>query len=184
MAVAKRLLVPLQRLLEQWPCLLQLAHVLQQPAQFVDQRRRPPLGRRQPTQRLPRLSDQRLTQQADDQRVALDEAHALLKLVQNALGIFRVAARGGAHVHLGQAHLDRAEFVDERRFEGGLLRRGHHHIELRTALLRVVDLRDAVGALERCRRVPRLHQQHRVPDGADASPSRARSVLTLVCRIT
>eukprot|EP00964_Phaeocystis_antarctica_P057659 scaffold34140_cov62-Phaeocystis_antarctica.AAC.3 len=58
--------------------------------------------------------------------------------------------------------------MDEHPFIGSLLRRGHHHIELRAALLRVVDLRDAVGALERCGRVPRLHQQHRVPDGADA----------------
>ena len=32
----------------------------------------------------------------------------------------------------------------------------------------MVDLRDAVRAPERCRRVPRLHQQHRVADGADA----------------
>jgi hypothetical protein len=48
-----------------------------------------------------------------------------------------------AHVHLGKARLDRAEVIDERRFEGGLLaavRRGHHHIGLRAALLRVVDL--------------------------------------------
>eukprot|EP00964_Phaeocystis_antarctica_P073186 scaffold44884_cov60-Phaeocystis_antarctica.AAC.2 len=73
-----------------------------------------------------------------------------------------------AHVHLGQARLDRVEVFDERHFERGLLRRGHHHVELRAALLRVVDLLDAVGALERCGRVPRLHQQHRVPDGADA----------------
>eukprot|EP00964_Phaeocystis_antarctica_P028398 scaffold16014_cov62-Phaeocystis_antarctica.AAC.3 len=33
--------------------------------------------------------------------------------------------------------------------------------------LRVIDLLDAVGALE-FGRVPRLHQQHRVPEGADA----------------
>eukprot|EP00964_Phaeocystis_antarctica_P163605 scaffold140063_cov127-Phaeocystis_antarctica.AAC.1 len=66
------------------------------------------------------------------------------------------------------ARLDRKEVFDERLFECGLLRRGHHHVELRAALLRVVDLRDAVGALERCGRVPRLHQQHRVPDGTDA----------------
>eukprot|EP00964_Phaeocystis_antarctica_P070293 scaffold42781_cov68-Phaeocystis_antarctica.AAC.4 len=89
-------------------------------------------------------------------------------MTSNALGILGVAALGGAHVHLGQARLDREEVTDERHFERGLLRRGHHHVELRTALLRVVDLLDAVGALERGGRVPRLHQQHRVPDGADA----------------
>eukprot|EP00964_Phaeocystis_antarctica_P020324 scaffold11228_cov65-Phaeocystis_antarctica.AAC.6 len=167
-AVAQRLPAPLQVLLEQRLRLLQLAHVLQQRAQAGEQQRRPPLGCRQPCQRRPRLSDQRLAQQADDKRVALDEAHALLQLVQNGLGILFIAALGGAYVHLGQARLDRAKVVDERHFERGLLRRAHHHIELRAALLRVVDLRDAVGALERCGRVPRLHQQHRVPDGADA----------------
>eukprot|EP00964_Phaeocystis_antarctica_P025965 scaffold14612_cov63-Phaeocystis_antarctica.AAC.3 len=168
MAVAQRLPLRLQRLLVQRPCLLQLAHVLQQPAQLVDQPRRPPLGLRQPRQRRPRLRDQRLAQQADDQRVARDEAHALLQLAQNGLGFLGLEACGGAHVHLGQARLDRVEVMDECRFEGGLLRRGHRHVELRAALLRVVDLLDAVGALERGRRVPRLHQQHRVPDGADA----------------
>eukprot|EP00964_Phaeocystis_antarctica_P033844 scaffold19200_cov60-Phaeocystis_antarctica.AAC.4 len=152
-AVAQRLPAHLQRLLEQRPRLLQLAHLIQQQAQ-------PPQ----------RLSDQRLAQQAADQRVALDEAHALLQFVQNGLGILGVAALGFAHVHLGQARQDRLEVRAEaqRRFEGGLLRRGHHHIELRAALLCVVDLLDAVGALERCGRVPRLHQQHRVPDGAYA----------------
>eukprot|EP00964_Phaeocystis_antarctica_P020320 scaffold11228_cov65-Phaeocystis_antarctica.AAC.2 len=64
--------------------------------------------------------------------------------------------------------MDRVRVIDERLIERGLLRRGHHHVELRAALLRVVDLLDAVGALERCGRVPRLQQQHRVPDGADA----------------
>eukprot|EP00964_Phaeocystis_antarctica_P016377 scaffold9052_cov57-Phaeocystis_antarctica.AAC.1 len=150
------------------PRLLQPAHVLQQGAQLVEQRRRPPLGRRQPRQRRPRLSHQRLAQQADDQRVARDEAHALLQLVQNGLGILGLHTLSGAHVHLGQAHLDRVEVRDERRIERGLLRRSHHHVELRVARLRVVDLLDAVGALERCGRVPRLQQQHRVPDGAHA----------------
>eukprot|EP00964_Phaeocystis_antarctica_P165084 scaffold144416_cov136-Phaeocystis_antarctica.AAC.1 len=75
MEVAQRLPFRLQRLLVQWPRLLQLAHGLQQPAQVVDQHRRPPLGRRQPPQRRPPLSDQRLAQQADDLRVARDEAH-------------------------------------------------------------------------------------------------------------
>eukprot|EP00964_Phaeocystis_antarctica_P010032 scaffold5478_cov63-Phaeocystis_antarctica.AAC.8 len=167
-AVAQRLPARLHVLLEQRPRLLQLAHVLQQQAQVAEQHRRPPLGRRQAPQRRPRLSDQRLAQQADDLRVTRDEAHVLLQLVQNGLGILEVAACGGAHVHLGQAHLDRVEVTDERHFERGLLRRGHHHIELRAALLRVVDLLDAVGALERCGRVPRLHQQHSVPDSTDA----------------
>eukprot|EP00964_Phaeocystis_antarctica_P066563 scaffold40240_cov54-Phaeocystis_antarctica.AAC.2 len=89
-------------------------------------------------------------------------------MTSDGLGFLGLEARGGAHVHLGQASLDRVEVRDERRFERGLLRRGHHHVELCAALLRVVDLRDAVGALERCGRVPWLHQQHRVPDGADA----------------
>ena len=40
--------------------------------------------------------------------------------------------------YLGQARLDRVEAaVDKRLFERGLLRRGHHHVELRAALLRV-----------------------------------------------
>eukprot|EP00964_Phaeocystis_antarctica_P061039 scaffold36449_cov56-Phaeocystis_antarctica.AAC.1 len=106
-AVAQRLPPRLQRLLVQRPRLLQLAHVHQQRAQVAEQHRRPPLGRRQPRQRRPCLSDQRLAQQADDLRVARDEAHALLQLVQNGLGILSVAALGGAHVHLGQARPDR-----------------------------------------------------------------------------
>eukprot|EP00964_Phaeocystis_antarctica_P077830 scaffold48360_cov60-Phaeocystis_antarctica.AAC.2 len=167
-AVSQRLPARLQILLAQRPRLLQLAHGPQQAAQVVDQRRRPPLGRRQPSQRRPRLSDQRLAQQADDLLVALDEAHALLQLIQNGLGVFGLHALSGAHVHLGQARLDRAEVIDERRIERGLLRRGHHHVELGAARLRVVDLLDAVGALERCGRVPRLQQQHRAPDGAHA----------------
>eukprot|EP00964_Phaeocystis_antarctica_P078137 scaffold48591_cov51-Phaeocystis_antarctica.AAC.1 len=174
-AVSQRLPTRLQHLLIQRPRLLQLARVLQQPAQAGEQHRRPPLGHRQPRQHLPRLSDQRLAQQADDLRVARDEAHALLQLVQNGLGILGVAALGGAHVHLGQAGLDRVEVIDECHFERDLLRKRHHHVELRAALLRVVDLLDAVGALERCGlhqhgsiSSPRLHQQHRVPDGADA----------------
>eukprot|EP00964_Phaeocystis_antarctica_P140056 scaffold104844_cov54-Phaeocystis_antarctica.AAC.1 len=173
-AVAQRLPPRLQRLLEQRPRLLQLARLPQHPAQGVliaepdELRRLHPLGRRQPPQRRPRLSDQRLAQQADDQRVARDEAHALLQLIQNGLVFLGVVACGGAHVHLGQARLDRKEVFDEHPFIGSLLRRGHHHVELRAALLRVVDLLDAVGALERGGRVPRLHQQHRVPYGADA----------------
>eukprot|EP00964_Phaeocystis_antarctica_P037406 scaffold21360_cov65-Phaeocystis_antarctica.AAC.5 len=66
-AVAQRLpprLEPL--LLIQLPRLLQLAHVLQQPAQVVEQRTPPPLSRRQPPQRRPPLSDQGLAQQADN----------------------------------------------------------------------------------------------------------------------
>ena len=41
--------------------------------QVAEQLRRPPFGRRQPRQRRLRLSNQRLAQQADDQRVARDE---------------------------------------------------------------------------------------------------------------
>eukprot|EP00964_Phaeocystis_antarctica_P064574 scaffold38856_cov60-Phaeocystis_antarctica.AAC.2 len=167
------------------PRLFQLAHAHQQTAQVAEQRRRPPVGRRQPPQRRPPLSDQRLAQQAGDQRVARDEAqYALLQLVQNGLGILGVAALGGAHVHLGQAHLDRVEVFDERRFERGLLRRGHHHVELRAALLRVVDLLDAVGALERCGRnddhVTRYTRSvDRVPDGADAVAEQRQVLLGL-----
>eukprot|EP00964_Phaeocystis_antarctica_P004414 scaffold2390_cov57-Phaeocystis_antarctica.AAC.4 len=168
-AGAQRLPARLHKLLVQQLRLLQLAHCLQQHAQRVDQLRRPPLGRRQPLQRRPPLSDQRLAQQADDQRVALDQTHALLQLDQNNLGVFGLEALGGAHVHLGQARQDRVEVrVDERLIERGLLGRGHHHVELRAARLRVVDLLDAVGALERGGGVPRLQQQHRVPNGAHA----------------
>ena len=49
------------------------------------------LSRRQPPQRRPPLSDQGLAQQADDQCVALVEAHALLQLVQN-VGLVRSIA--------------------------------------------------------------------------------------------
>eukprot|EP00964_Phaeocystis_antarctica_P059500 scaffold35324_cov58-Phaeocystis_antarctica.AAC.5 len=139
-----------------------------QQAHAADQHGRPPLGRRQPRQRRPPLSDEPLAQQADDQRVALDEAHALLQLVHNGLGVSGIAACGTAHVHLGQAHLDRAEVIDERHFERKLLRRGHHKVELRAALHCVIDLLDAVDARERCGRVPRIHQHYRVPNGTDA----------------
>eukprot|EP00964_Phaeocystis_antarctica_P161479 scaffold133389_cov70-Phaeocystis_antarctica.AAC.1 len=155
-----------------------------QQAQVAEQRRRPPLGRWQPCQRRPRLSDQRLAHQADDHRVALVEAHALLQLVKDVSLIMSIAAvrlpigeprpreqlgrcSHLPHVHLGQARYDRVKVLDERHFKRGLLRRRHHQIELRAAHLRVVDLLDAVGALERCGIVPRLQQHHRVPDGAD-----------------
>eukprot|EP00964_Phaeocystis_antarctica_P078757 scaffold48999_cov58-Phaeocystis_antarctica.AAC.3 len=72
------------------------------------------------------------------------------------------------HVHPRHARLDRVKVLAERRFECLLLLRAHHHVERCAARLRVVDLLDAVGPLERQRVVPRLHQQHRVPDGADA----------------
>eukprot|EP00964_Phaeocystis_antarctica_P036709 scaffold20955_cov66-Phaeocystis_antarctica.AAC.2 len=109
------------------------------------------------------MSNHRLAQP----RVALYKAHALLQLIQNALGFLGAAACCVAHVHLDQARPNRGKVRNERRFERGLLRRGHHHVELRAALLRVVDLLDAVGPLERCGRVPRIHQHHRVPDGTD-----------------
>eukprot|EP00964_Phaeocystis_antarctica_P029189 scaffold16449_cov38-Phaeocystis_antarctica.AAC.3 len=93
-AVAQRLPPPLQRLLVQRPRLLQLAHHLQQPAHAEEQLRLPfrPLSRRQPPQRRPPLSDQGLAQQADDQCVALVEAHALLQLVQNVGLVLSIAA--------------------------------------------------------------------------------------------
>ena len=169
-AVAQRVNLRPQLLLEQRPRLLQLAHALQQHGQAGNQYRvrRPPLGHRQPRQRHPRLIGLRLAQQADDQRVAREDAHAQLHLIQDGLSNLGAEARGGAHVHLVQARLDRVEVIEERRFERRLLRRGHHRVELRAALMRVVDLLDAVGALERVGLVPRIHQQHRVPDGADA----------------
>eukprot|EP00964_Phaeocystis_antarctica_P133071 scaffold97252_cov64-Phaeocystis_antarctica.AAC.3 len=86
------LLSEANRLLEQWPRLLKLAHVLQQPPQVVDQHGRPPLGCWQSPQCLPRLSDQRLAQQADDQRVALGEAHVLLQLAHDARLVNHAAA--------------------------------------------------------------------------------------------
>eukprot|EP00964_Phaeocystis_antarctica_P105280 scaffold70325_cov66-Phaeocystis_antarctica.AAC.2 len=52
--------------------------------------------------------------------------------------------------------------------EGFLLCRTHDHVELRSAGLHV----SLIGALERLGRVPRLHQQHRVPEGADAVAER------------
>eukprot|EP00964_Phaeocystis_antarctica_P128883 scaffold92704_cov59-Phaeocystis_antarctica.AAC.2 len=72
------------------------------------------------------------------------------------------------HVHPRHPCPYRIEVLDERHFERSLLLRTHHHVERCAARLRVVDLLDAVGALERQRVVPRLHQQHRAPDGADA----------------
>eukprot|EP00964_Phaeocystis_antarctica_P067185 scaffold40657_cov54-Phaeocystis_antarctica.AAC.5 len=48
------------------------------------------------------------------------------------------------------------------------------------ARLRVVDLLDAVGALQGLRIVPRLHQQHRVPDGADAVAEEDQIILDVV----
>eukprot|EP00964_Phaeocystis_antarctica_P037408 scaffold21360_cov65-Phaeocystis_antarctica.AAC.7 len=58
--------------------------------------------------------------------------------------------------------------VHQRPLKGLLLLCAHHHVERRAADLGVVDLLDAVGALERLRLVPRLQQQHCVPDGTDA----------------
>eukprot|EP00964_Phaeocystis_antarctica_P020779 scaffold11500_cov44-Phaeocystis_antarctica.AAC.3 len=79
------------------------------------------------------------------------------------------------HVHPRQPLLDRVEvdvagapMCHQRPLEGLLLRRAHHHVERCAADLGVVDLLDAVGALERLGVVPRLQQQHRVPDGTDA----------------
>eukprot|EP00964_Phaeocystis_antarctica_P061574 scaffold36811_cov63-Phaeocystis_antarctica.AAC.2 len=79
------------------------------------------------------------------------------------------------HVHPRQPRLDRKEVVvvavlsvHQRPLKGLLLLRAHHHVERCAADLGVVDLFDAVGALERLRVVPRLQQQHRVPDGSDA----------------
>eukprot|EP00964_Phaeocystis_antarctica_P018462 scaffold10206_cov63-Phaeocystis_antarctica.AAC.4 len=76
------------------------------------------------------------------------------------------------HVHPRQPRLDRLEatvrIVHQRPLKGLLLLRAHHHVERCAADLGVVDLLDAVGALERLRGVPRLHQQHRVPNGTDA----------------
>eukprot|EP00964_Phaeocystis_antarctica_P005506 scaffold3011_cov32-Phaeocystis_antarctica.AAC.2 len=78
------------------------------------------------------------------------------------------------HVHPRQPLLDRAEGAvavptcHQRPLKGLLLLRAHHHVERRAADLGVVDLLDAVGALERLRVVPRLQEQHRVPDGTDA----------------
>eukprot|EP00964_Phaeocystis_antarctica_P037405 scaffold21360_cov65-Phaeocystis_antarctica.AAC.4 len=78
------------------------------------------------------------------------------------------------HVHPRQSHLDRVEAAvsgpkcHQRPLKGPLLRRAHHHIERCAADLGVVDLLDAVGALERLRVFPRLQQQHRVPNSADA----------------
>eukprot|EP00964_Phaeocystis_antarctica_P048380 scaffold28009_cov55-Phaeocystis_antarctica.AAC.6 len=175
-AVAERLPPRLHRLLEQRLRLLILARqVRQQPAQVVDRAQRswvagrhPPLCRRQQRQCRPRVPGQVLVQQADDQLVALRKSHVAVELVEDGFRFFGAAALGVAHVHLAHASFDRAEVLDERRFERGLLRRGHHHIELRAARLRVVDLLDAIGPLEGLRIVPRLHQQHRVPDGADA----------------
>eukprot|EP00964_Phaeocystis_antarctica_P086402 scaffold54702_cov50-Phaeocystis_antarctica.AAC.1 len=78
------------------------------------------------------------------------------------------------HVHPPQPRLDRVEGVavapnvHQRPLKGLLLLRAHHHVERCAADLGVVDLLDAVGALERLRVVPRLHQQYRVPNGTDA----------------
>eukprot|EP00964_Phaeocystis_antarctica_P098377 scaffold64387_cov64-Phaeocystis_antarctica.AAC.5 len=78
------------------------------------------------------------------------------------------------HVHPRQPLLDRVEVVadsqsvHQRPLKGLLLRRAHDHVERCAADLGVVDLLDAVGALERLRVVPRLQQQHRVPNGTDA----------------
>eukprot|EP00964_Phaeocystis_antarctica_P029188 scaffold16449_cov38-Phaeocystis_antarctica.AAC.2 len=79
------------------------------------------------------------------------------------------------HVHPRQPRLNRVEGAfaaaiscHQRPLKGLPLLRAHHHVERCAAHLGVVDLLDAVGALERLRVVPRLQQQHRVPDGADA----------------
>eukprot|EP00964_Phaeocystis_antarctica_P087705 scaffold55717_cov65-Phaeocystis_antarctica.AAC.1 len=74
------------------------------------------------------------------------------------------------HVHPRQRLLDRVEAdgCQHRPLTGLLLLRAHHHVERCAADLGVVDFLDAVGALERLRVVPRLQQQHRVPNGADA----------------
>eukprot|EP00964_Phaeocystis_antarctica_P047223 scaffold27314_cov42-Phaeocystis_antarctica.AAC.1 len=84
----------------------------------------------------------------------------------------RVCCSHLPHVHPRQPRLDRVEAVGprarQRPLKGLLLRRAHHHVERRAADLGVVDLLDAVGALERLRVVPRLQQQHSVPDGANA----------------
>eukprot|EP00964_Phaeocystis_antarctica_P123484 scaffold87141_cov63-Phaeocystis_antarctica.AAC.1 len=183
-----RLLARLQLLLIQQSRLLRLAHLIEQPGQVDEQPIRPPLSRRQPPQRRPPLSDQGLAQQADDQCVALVEAHALVELVQNVGLVLSIAAvrlstgeerlrspRGGCmvytrhggagvltrratrmhnpiatrvllahllHVHPRQPRLDRVEVVvaegcHQRPLEGLLLRRAHHHVELRAAHLGV-----------------------------------------------
>eukprot|EP00964_Phaeocystis_antarctica_P007152 scaffold3867_cov59-Phaeocystis_antarctica.AAC.2 len=206
-AVAQRLPLPLQHFLDQQSRLLQLTHIKQQHAHAHEQHVPPPLSHRQPPQRRLPLSNQGLAQQADDQCVALVEAHALLQLVQNVGLVLSIAAfrlcqsertaqgHSGAgvlttqsnpnatrvllahlpHVHPRQPRLDRKEVVvvavlsvHQRQLKGLLLLRAHHHIERCAADLGVVDLLDAVGALERLRVVPRPCLEHRVPDATDA----------------
>ena len=87
-----RLLAHLQLLLAQQPRLLRLAHLRQQVSQAEEQQTPRPLSLRQPPPRCPPLSDQGLAQQADDQRVALVEAHALLQLGQNVGLVLGIAA--------------------------------------------------------------------------------------------
>ena len=89
-----RLLAHLQLLLDiQQPRLLRLAHVLQQLSQrernSTDPARSAAGSRHE---RRPPLSEQGLAQQADDQRVALVEAHALLQLGQNVGLVLGIAA--------------------------------------------------------------------------------------------
>eukprot|EP00964_Phaeocystis_antarctica_P078438 scaffold48789_cov70-Phaeocystis_antarctica.AAC.2 len=87
----------------------------------------------------------------------------------------RVCCSHLPYVHLRQPRLDRKEVVvvavlsvHQRQLKGLLLLRTHDHVERCAADLGVVDLLDAVGALERLRVVIWLQQQHRVPNGTDA----------------
>ena len=137
-------------------CLLASLQVIEQLVQIVDL----------PCMRRLRLNDQRLTHQANDEAVALVGAHALLQLEQDGVLVSGVAALRLPIVGMSAAQgperrltcsqrsgqgsvrtcrtstfdsLDRVQGSrrHQRGLKGPLLRRTHHHVELRPACLRV-----------------------------------------------
>mmetsp|Transcript_19783 Transcript_19783/g.58878 ORF Transcript_19783/g.58878 Transcript_19783/m.58878 type:complete len:236 (+) Transcript_19783:38-745(+) len=141
---------------------------MQQHTEVADQLRSRPLRRLHPLQRRPPLPCQRPPQQPKHSLVALCQANLPLQLAQDLLRVFRVAALRLAHIHLGQLLRDRLKVIHQRRLERRLLLRAHHHLEASARRLRVEHLLDAVRAQQRLWGVPRLHEQNRVADGADA----------------